>query len=161
MPVSLNSDRFTVPREPLCPGLPYSKHFISEILQISHLFQKSCRLAINSSLNENFKDCDTVFRQRRIGAFWRKIKKSRSNDCDNFISISIDSLENRFRVKFAYNFNSETDFINAARREVNDEMNQCEDSNTDFIFTERMLQKYISVLKATIPRDIWDKKINV
>ena len=23
MPVSLNSDRFTVPREPLCPGLPY------------------------------------------------------------------------------------------------------------------------------------------
>ena len=111
-----------------------------------HLFRKSCRLAINNSLNENFRDCDTMFRQRRMGAFWRKIKKS--NESDNFKCISIDSLENHFREKFAYNFDNETDFINAARREVNDKMKQCEDSYSNFIFTERMLRKYISVLKS-------------
>ena len=61
--------------------------------------RKSCRLAINNSLNENFRDCDTLFRQRRMGAFWRKIKKSRSNECDNFKCISIDNLENHFREK--------------------------------------------------------------
>ena len=89
-----------------------------------------------------------MFRQRCMGAFWRKIKKSRSNESDNFKCISIDSLENHFREKFAYNFDNETDFINAARREVNDKMKQCEDSYSYFIFTERMLRKYISVLKS-------------
>ena len=63
-------------------------------------------------------------------------------------------LKYHFRVKFSYNHNSETDFINAARREVNDKMKQCEDSYIDFIYTERMLQKYISVLKLTFPRDM-------
>ena len=89
-----------------------------------------------------------MFRQRRMGAFWGKIKKSRSNESDNFKCISIDSLENHFREKFAYNFDNETDFINAARREVNDKMKQCEDSYSNFIFRERILRKYISVLKS-------------
>ena len=122
----------------VCDSYKYSKH----------LFRKSCILAINNSLNENFRDCDTMLRQRRMGAFWRKIKKSRSNDSDNFKCISINSLENHFRENFAYNFDNETDFVNAARREVNDKMKQCEDSYSNFIFTERMLRKYIPVLKS-------------
>ena len=103
-----------------------------------HLFRKSCRLAINNSLNKNFRDCDTMFRQRRMGAFWRKIKRTRSNE--NFKCISIDSLENHFKEKFAYNFDNGTDFINAARKEVNDKIKQCDDSYSNLIFTERMLR---------------------
>jgi hypothetical protein len=38
-------------------------------------FRKVCRTAVNEALNCNFKKCSIYFRDRRMSAFWNRIRK--------------------------------------------------------------------------------------
>ena len=85
-----------------------------------HIFRKTCRNAINRSISFNFSHCDKLFKQKRMGLFWNKIKKAHNADNVNLNNIGLASLEKHFTNKFSYNNDTENDIIMNARKEVTD-----------------------------------------
>ena len=81
-------------------------------------FRKSCSLAVNQSINFNFNACDTLFKQKRMGFLWNKVRKARSKGEKSFSSLSIGSLEEHFKEKFSYDMANENEFVQQARKAV-------------------------------------------
>jgi hypothetical protein len=113
-----------------------------------HVYRKACRTSINKSVSFKFNQCDVLFKQKRMGVFWNKIRRVRSPHTDNYNSITLECLEKHFDDKFSYDSNNENDFITDAREQVESKLLECPRLYNNFIFTEHRLQRYIKRLKS-------------
>ena len=41
------------------------------------LYRRTCRSAFNGALKVNFESCDKLFRDKKMGKFWNKIRQSK------------------------------------------------------------------------------------
>ena len=113
-----------------------------------HIYRKACRNAINGQINKKFKDVDSLFKQKRMGVFWNRIRRSRSSHSISFNSVKIETLETYFKDKFSYDVMTEGDEVQNARTNVENKLKTCKFYYNDFIFSESLMYKYISCLKS-------------
>ena len=112
------------------------------------VFRKTCRKAFNASVQKNFENSDSIFKQKRFNLFWNKIRRARGNDKTNFNAISIETLEKHFSKKFYYNDVTENECVHNARARVNKKLgNMSSSQHFEFTFTEHLMKKYIGKLK--------------
>ena len=71
--------------------------FISLVLYMMSI----SRVAVSSSINEYFSNCNMLLRQNIMGVFWNEIKQARSPNNFGCNSISLNILERLITEKFS------------------------------------------------------------
>ena len=124
-------------------GRPREGAVFNSYKHSKHCYRKICRNRVKESINFNFNDCNELFKQKRMGKFWNKIKKARGAKHNTKNAICLEQLEEHFSNKFSYNINNENEIVSKAREKVNEKLKNCSTYDNDFFFTIQQLRKLL------------------
>ena len=81
-------------------GRPREGAVFNSYKHSKHCYREICRNRVKESINFNFNDCNELFKQKRMGKFWNKIKKARGAKHNTKNAICLEQPEEHSPINF-------------------------------------------------------------